>query len=192
MANKQGSLGDRFAELTVVLVTVAALAAGWFYKSSVENASVSFEAEGITAQAPKGWLTSDTSGDELLRTVDRNSTGFGTTYVLRQVAITSEATASEVASTVALEHAQNLLGFSMLDQQEVRDANGRNAYMITYAFVESNPDVTHAAIPSVVRGSDFIYVSGERAIVVSFQADEANYDLDLGRFYRFLQSLDFS
>lgn len=192
MANKQGSLGDRFAEITVILVTVVALAAGWFYKSSVENASVPFEAEGVSVQTPKGWLTSDSSNDELLRTVDKNSNGFGTTYVIRQIAITSEATASEVASTVALDHAQNLLGFSMLDQQEVRDANGRNAYMITYAFVESNPDVTHAAIPSVVRGADFIYVSGERAIVVSFQAGEENYDLDLGRFYRFLQSLDFS
>lgn len=192
MANNQGSLGDRFAEITVILVTVVALAAGWFFKSSIENASIPFEAEGITAQAPKGWLNFEPSGEELFRAVDRNSSGFGTTYVIRQIAVTSEATASEVASAVSLGHAQDLLGFSMLDQQEVRDVNGRNAYMLTYAFVESNPDVTHAAIPSVVRGTDFIYVSGERAIVVSFQADEKNYDLDLGRFYRFLQSLNFS
>ena len=192
MANHQGSLGDRFAEITVILVTVVALAAGWFFKSSIENASVPFEAEGISAQAPKGWLNFEPSGEELFRAVDRNSSGFGTTYVIRQIAVTSEATASEVASAVSLGHAQDLLGFSMLDQQEVRDINGRNAYMLTYAFVESNPDVTHAAIPSVVRGADFIYVSGERAIVVSFQADEKNYDLDLGRFYRFLQSLNFS
>lgn len=192
MANKQGSLGDRFAEITVILVTVAALAAGWFFKSSVENASVPFEAQGVSAQAPKGWLTSDTAGDELFRAVDRNSTGFGATYVVRQITITSEATASEVASAVALDHAQNLLGFQMLDQQEVRDANGRSAYMLSYVYVESDPNVTHGAIPSVVRGDDFIYLSGERAIVVSFQADEKNYELDLGRFYRFLQSLDFS
>jgi len=190
--NKQGSLGDRFAEITVILVTVIALTAGWFYKSGLENASVPFEAEGISAQAPKGWLNYEPSGEELFRTVDRYSSGFSTTYVIRQIAVTSEATTSEVASAVALGHAQDMLGFSMLDQQEVRDINGRNAYMITYAYVESNPDVTHAAIPSVVRGADFIYVSGERAIVVSYQADEENYDLDLGRFYRFLQSLDFS
>lgn len=192
MANNQGSLGDRFAEITVVLVTVIALVAGWFFKASIENASVPFEANGITVQAPKNWLKSEGNGEELLRTIDRTSTGFGTTYAIREIAVTSEATTSEVASTVALDHAQNLLGFSMLDQQEVRDINGRNAYMITYAFVESNPDVTHATIPSVVRGADFIYVSGERAIVVSFQAAEENYDIDLSRFYRFLQSLDFS
>lgn len=191
MANKQGSLGDRFAEITVVLVTVIALTAGWFYKSSVENASVPFEAEGLTAEAPKGWLQSGASDTVLFRTVDRNSSGFGATYVIRQVAITSEATTSEVASLVAFEHAQNLIAFRMLDQQEVKDINGRDAYMINYVFVESDPNVTHASIPSVVRGKDLVYLNGDRAIVVSFQSDENNYDLDLGRFYLFLKSINF-
>ena len=172
-------------------MTIVALAAGWFYKSSVENASVSFEAEGITADAPKGWLQAGASGDELLRTVDRNSSGFGATYVVRQIAISSEATTSEVASLVALEHAQSLLAFKMLDQQEVVDINGRNAYMISYVFVESNPDITHASVPSVVRGTDFVYLNGDRAVVVSFQADEKNYERDLGRFYLFLESIKF-
>lgn len=191
MTNKQGSLGDRFAEISVILITLIALMLGWFYKSSVENAAVAFEAEGIRADVPKGWLQAGATSDEILRTVDRNASGFGATYVIRQIAITSEATSSEVASAVTLDHAQKLVAFRMLDQQEVTDANGRNAYMISYVFVESNSDVTHEEIPSVVRGSDFIYLNGDRAIVVSFQADQNNYDLDLGRFYRFLQSLNF-
>ena len=191
MDNKQGSLGDRFAEITVVLVTLVALTAGWFFKSSVENAAVPFEAEGITAEAPKGWLQAGAEGDILLRTVDINSNGFGATYIVRQIAITSDATASEVASLLTLEHAQNLTAFRMLDQQEAKDINGRDAYMINYVFVESNPDVTHVDIPSVVRGKDLVYLNGDRAIVVSFQADENNYDLDLGRFYIFLESIQF-
>lgn len=191
MDNKKGSLGDRFAEITVVLVTLVALTTGWFFKSSVENASVPFEAEGITAEAPKGWLQAGAEGDILMRTVDINSSGFGATYTIRQIAITSEATTSEVASLLTLEHAQNLTAFRMLDQQEVKDSNGRNAYIINYVFVESNPDVTHAEIPSVVRGKDIVYLNGERAVVVSFQADENNYDLDLGRFYIFLESIQF-
>lgn len=191
MTNKQSSLGDRFAEVTVILVTLIALTAGWFFKSSVENASVSFEAEGISAEAPKGWLHTDTEGDTLLKTVDINSTGFGAIYTIRQIAITSEATTSEVASLLALEHAQNKIAFRMLNQQEVKDINGRDAYMIEYVFVESNPDLTHAEIPSVVRGQDLVYLDGERAIAVSFQADANNYELDLGRFYLFLKSITF-
>lgn len=191
MDNKQGSLGDRFAEITVVLVTLIALTAGWFFKSSVENAAVPFEAEGIKAEAPKGWLQAGTEGDILLHSVDINSSGFGATYIIRQIAVTSEATTSEVASLLTLEHAQNLTAFRMLDQQQVKDINGRDAYMINYVFVESNPDVTHADIPSVVRGKDLVYLNGDHAIVVSFQADENNYDLDLGRFYTFLKSIQF-
>lgn len=191
MVNKQASLGDRFAEITVILVTVIALVAGWFYKLGIENASIPFSVEGITAQAPKNWLQSEVSGNEILHTLDINSSGFPTTYMISQIAITSEATSSEVASNVAFERAQKLLAFRMLDQQEVTDINGRSAYMLSYVFVESNPDLTHAQIPSVVRGIDLIYLAGDRAVVVSFQADENDYDLDLGRFYTFLKSINF-
>lgn len=191
MDNKQGSLGDRFAEITVVLITLVALTAGWFFKSGVENAAVPFEAEGITAETPKGWLYTGAEGNILLRTVDINSSGFGATYTIRQIAITSEATPSDVASLVALQYAQDLIAFRVLDQQEVKDINGRDAYMLSYVFVEANPDLTHNDIPSIVRGMDLVYRNGERAIVVSFQADETNYDLDLGRFYTFLKSIKF-
>lgn len=189
MSKRKISLGDQYAEISVIVVTLIALIAGWFYKSSIENASLPFEAEGITVQAPKGWLQTS-SEDELLRTIDLNSKGFGATYVIHTVAITNEATASEVATIVALDHAQDLLGFRVLDQRAVK-VYGRDAYEISYVFVESNPDVTHNEIPSIVRGVDYVFLSGERAVVVSFQADEKSFDLDFGRFERFLQSLSF-
>ncbi|NJN79313.1 MAG: hypothetical protein HC797_01915, partial [Anaerolineales bacterium] len=140
MHTKQVSLGDRYAEVTVIILTAIALVFGWFYKASIENASLPFEAEGIIAEAPKGWLQTS-SDNELLRTVDINSKGFGATYVIHTVAITSDATASEVATIVALDHAQNLLAFRVLDQREVK-VYGRDAYEISYVFVESNPDLT--------------------------------------------------
>ena len=58
MENKKISLGDRYAEITVIIVTIIALLAGWCYKSSVENSSIPFNVEGITAHARKGWLQS--------------------------------------------------------------------------------------------------------------------------------------
>jgi len=190
MPSKQTSLGDRFAEIAVILVTVIALAAGGFFKSSIENASLPFNVEGVSAQAPKDWLQSSPSGDTLLKTVDIRSGGFGATYLIRRVAVGPDVQASEVAGILSLEYAQKLLAFRVLDQREVT-VYGRDAYEISYVFVESNPDVTHDQFPRVVRGMDYIYMNGDHAIVVSFQTEENKYDLDLPRFLLFLRSIKF-
>jgi len=190
MENKKVSLGDRYAEIAVILITVIALIAGWFYKSSVENSSVPFNVESISAQAPKGWLQSGPSGDELLRTTDRSSSGFNTTYILRDMPLAAGATASQVANLLTLSHGQDLLAFRLLDQRDVT-VYGKAAYELSYVYVESNPNLTHKNIPSVVRGMDYIFMNGNSAVVGSFWADEKNYDLDLGRFHLFLQSITY-
>lgn len=190
MENKTVSLGDRYAEIAVFAIVALALVVGWFYKSSVENRSIPFATEGISAQAPKGWLQVKTSGDEILRTMDRSANRFGTTYVLRNVPVAADATASQVANRLILEHSQNFVAFRALEQREVK-IYGRNAYEISYVFVETNSDVTYAQIPSVVRGIDYVFINGASAVTVSFWADEKNYDLDLSRFQRFVQSIQY-
>jgi hypothetical protein len=190
MENKKISLGDRYAEATVIFITIIALIVGWFYKSSVENSSIPFNVDGITAQAPKGWLQSEPSGDELLRTTDRTSSGFSTTYVLRKIPLAADTTPSQVSNILTLGYGQDLMAFRVLDQREVTTFN-KNAYELSYVFVESNPNLTHKNIPSVVRGTDYIFVNGSYAVVVSFWADDKNYDRDLNRFHLFLKSISY-
>ncbi len=190
MENKNISLGDRYAEITVIVITIIALIAGWFYKSSIENSSVPFNVEGISAQAPKGWRQSSPSGDELLHTIDLSSNGFNTAYVLRKIPIASDATAAQLASQLTLEHGQNLLAFRVLDQREVT-VYGRVAYELSYVFVESNPDLTHNDMPSVVHGDDYIFMNSSDAIVASYWADEKNYNRDLSRFHLFIDSINY-
>jgi hypothetical protein len=190
MENKTLSLGDRYAEIAVFAITVIALVVGWFYKSGVENRSVPFEAKGISAQAPQGWLQAKVKGDEILRVTDTSSGGFGTTYVLRNIPVAADATASQVASRLILEHGQNFTAFRVLEQREVK-IYGRNAYEVIYVFVESNPDLTYNQMPSIVRGVDYIFIKDKFAVTASFWAGEKNYDLDLGRFQRFVQSINY-
>ena len=78
----------------------------------------------------------------------------------------------------------------MLDQREVK-VYGRIAYELSYVYVESNPNLTHKNIPSVVRGIDYIFMNGNGALVVSFWADDKNYALDLDRFLLFLRSITY-
>jgi len=190
MENKTVSLGDRYAEITVFVITIVALFAGWFYKSSVENRSIPFEAKGISAQAPKGWLQAKVEGDEILHTTDFSTSGFGTTYVLRSIPVAADASASQVASMLILEHSQNFTAFRVLEQREVK-IYGRNAYEVSYVFVEADPDIAKNQLPSVVRGMDYIFINDKSSITASFWADEKNYDLDLGRFQRFVQSIKY-
>ncbi|KXK11005.1 MAG: hypothetical protein UZ14_CFX002002973 [Chloroflexi bacterium OLB14] len=190
MNTKHISLGDRYAEISVILVTIIALLFGWFYKSSIENASLPFDVNGVTAETPKNWLQSEPNGTELLRTVDINSKGFSTTYLINKMAVASDVPALEVASLVSLQYAQKLLAFRVLSQQEVQ-VYGRDAYELNYVFIESNPDLTHSELPKVVRGTDYIFVKDGQAVIITYQADEKNYALDLNRFLLFLKSINF-
>ncbi|MCJ7431953.1 MAG: hypothetical protein MUO77_00550, partial [Anaerolineales bacterium] len=80
--------------------------------------------------------------------------------------------------------------FRVLNQQRVTAA-GREAYEVSYVFVESNPNLTHAQLPMVVRGVDTIFLNGDQAVMVTYWAGTGNFELDLSRFQLFLRSLKF-
>jgi hypothetical protein len=188
MANKTTptttpSLGDRYAELTVILLTVIALIAGWAFKSSVEDRSVAFESMGISAQVPAGWRQAQTEG-ELLHASDRFATGFGTTYLITEIPIASDAEPGQVASIFNLERAQELDSYRILSQEAVI-IGGREAFKTSY------PNLTRDVLPKVVLGADYIFMDEEKAVAVTYWADQENYDSDLARFYRFLSTVKF-
>lgn len=184
------SSGDRYAELSVLAVAMLALALGWALKASVEARSAPFQAEGITAQVPGGWLRMTGTDGEQLRVTDPASEGFGTTYVIGTRPVVAGATEAQVASLVTLSRGQALTAYRVLDQQSVT-VNGRSAYKVTFVYVEADPDLTHGQLPQVVRGVEFIFLAGDRAVLVSYHADETVYEADFGRFRRFLNSVIF-
>jgi len=184
------SLGDRFAELSVVILTLVALTAGWLLKTSVENRSQLFKSGNITAQTPAGWLAVKTDGNEVLHVTDRTTNGYGTTYLIQVDAAPADGQAGQIVSLLTLERGNTLTGYRVLNQQDVL-VQGRKAVEIDYVYVESVANLTHAVIPAVVRGLDYIFVSNGQAVIVSYRADQSVYDTDLSRFYRFLVSVKY-
>ncbi len=187
---RTGSLGDRFAEITVLALTLVALALGWWLKTSVQNRSRVFDAGNISAQTPAGWLLQKPSGNEVLHVTDRTSTGFGTTYIIEQQAVPADADPNQVAGLLSLDRGNKLTAYRVLKQQDVQVA-GRSAVEIDYVYVESDANVTHAVIPAVVRGLDYVFVQNGQAVVVTYRADQSLFDSSLGRFLRFLVSVKF-
>jgi hypothetical protein len=184
------SLGDRFAELSVILLTLVALALGWLLMSGVENRSQAFTSGNITAQTPAGWLALNPGGNEILHITDRTASGFGTTYLIQEEAVPTDAQAGQIVGLLTLERGNSLTSYRVLHQQEVL-VQGRKAIQINYVYVESAANLTHAVIPAVVRGLDYVFVNGGKAVIVTYRADQSVYDTDLGRFYRFLVSVKY-
>jgi len=190
LTKKTFSFGDHFSEWLVAGVTLVALLAGWLYKSSVENRSVQFENSGINAQTPQGWHNLTPQGDEVLHVSDPLSSGFGTTYIVQRIPVEAGSVVGQAASLLTLQRGQQLTAYRVLDQKPVT-VYGQAAYEMSYVFVESDPNLTHDKFPNIVHGLDYIYMSGDHVIVVTYWAEKHSYDYDLGRFQRFLRSLKF-
>ncbi len=190
LPSKTISTGYRFADWAVIAVTVVALLAGWLTKNSVENRSIPFEGSGISAQTPQGWLMTNAQGNEILHVTDPLSSGFGTTYIIENIPVASDATVGQAVSLLTLQRGQALTAYRVLEQKQVT-VFGQAAYEIGYAFVESNPNLTYNQIPNIVRGLDYIFLNGDHAIVATYWADENAFESDLGRFQRFLSTLKF-
>jgi hypothetical protein len=184
------SLGDRYAEIAVIIVTLVALLAGWLYMGSVESRTFPFEAEGLTASMPAGWIQSEPGSDVLMQVRQRASAGFQTEYTVTQQPLTAESGLNEVVSLLTIRYGQELTAFRVLSQQAVT-VGGREAYEVSYAYVEADPNISHLDLPVVVRGLDYIFLNGEKAIIVTYRASEAEYQGGLAAFLRFLHSLQF-
>jgi hypothetical protein len=184
------SLGDRFAEISVLLLTLVALAAGWLLKTNIENRSQAFTSGKISAQTPAGWLTFNPVGNEVLHVADRTAGGFGTTYLIEQQTVAADTQAGQITGMLTLERGNSLTGYRVLGQQEVL-VQGHKASEIDYVYVESAANLSRAVMPAVVKAKDYVFVNGGQVVIVSYCADQSVFDMDLGRFYRFLVSVKF-
>lgn len=182
--------GDRLSVLSVILLALVALVAGWFLKAGVENRSQAFTTGSISANIPTGWLELTPAGNEVLHLTDRTPGGYGTTYLIETKAVPTDADPGQVAGLLTLERGTNLTAYRVLNQQGVL-IQGQEAIEIDYVYVESAANLSHAVVPAVVRGVDYIFVKNGQAVIVGYRADQSNFDTDLGRFYRFLVSVRF-
>jgi hypothetical protein len=187
---KTFSPSEHFSDWLVVAITLVALLAGWFFKSSVENRSVLLESQAIYAETPQGWHVSAPEGNEVLHVSDPMSSGFGTTYTVQHIPIEADSGIGQAASLLTLQRGQQLTAYRVLDQKPVT-VFGQSAYELSYVFVESDPNLTHDKFPNIVRGLDTIYLAGDHVVVVTYWAEKQTYEYDLGRFQRFLKSLKF-
>jgi hypothetical protein len=190
MENKNISLGDRYAEITVVALTAIALLVGWMFKSSVESRSVPFTSGAVSAVLPAGWLQSEGKDGDLVRVTDRTSSGFATTYKIRYAEVSKDVTYDQFASADTRSLGQNLIAFRVLSQQQAT-VNGQDAFELKYVFVESDPNAARQELPVVVQGLEYIFIKDGKAVAITYWASQAEYDAGLNLFQGFLTSIKY-
>ena len=168
---------DRWVDVIVVAVVVAALFLGWKVKAAAENRTALYEAEGLKLRYPAGWVRAEVKPPSLLQVEDHMAKGFATQLVAQRRPLPG-ALAKPLAAaqqSLALERGRLWNAYRELGVEEAVSVAGHMGMHVTFAYVETHPDPFLENLPMVVRGEDYIFAQEGEAYIFTLAASEANY-----------------
>jgi RsiW-degrading membrane proteinase PrsW (M82 family) len=176
--------------LTLV-VAVAALAAGWLLRETVESRTRGYtDPSGVQINYPERWrLDTRNAQDGRLRVREANATdGFPTTLELRWVPIDASvsptASVASVANSLAVDRGRTQPAFR--PYALVIDRTDANRASLDYVFVYVPGSAMQESLPVVVLGRDRYLRRGDRVYVFSVQSTEENLELATRAFDQFV------
>ncbi|MDQ3706688.1 MAG: hypothetical protein M3437_16005 [Chloroflexota bacterium] len=192
---------ERVSALLVVLVTLAALIAGFLLRDSAESATRSFTTPyNLTVGYPEGWRINDSDAANRVVMSEPGSGRFPTTFEVTSVVVDASASFTDVLGTVgqnlATSRGADLTAYKVLDiQNQTGEGNNRAALMIKglpamitrYAYVSTPNSVFTEGLPTVVVGTDYLLRKDNRVYVFTVQSTEENEPDAKARFERFVQ-----
>jgi len=175
---------DRLSALAVGIVTLVALVLGTVLKSSVENRSQHIERKGISASLPANWVIEEGAGNLIFVSWDPFVPDVR--YSVSLESNDGDHPLAEVAAERNTVLEKVLEAFRILDETPII-RRGRNGYKVTYAFVDTQVQ----GLPLVLQGMDYYFPADGKAMIISLQAHERDYEEALLRFEPFLDSVSF-
>jgi len=170
---------ERNSVIFVIVMAVVSLILGGMVKTAVSDQTRTVTQNGITAQVPSGWLVQDGTGD--LRIVVRNPQSLNTRYRVNVVD-------GDALASAAAERNQNRArmdeSYRVLDETPIV-VNGRDGFKVSYAIV----DAEDVGMPSVIEGVDYYFAEGDEIVIVSYEAEEANYAAGFPYFQHFRETV---
>lgn len=179
---------DRFSAVLVVIVFAAAIGLGLLLRQQSMGETwpyISQEA-GIEGTYPAGWLT-DEEGSYVVRIRDPKARPYKTQYQITVVPAGGQTSIRNVLDNLTLQRSVSLPAYRVLSVEE-----GGGAEAVTqmeFVFVQTDPNPFIERLPVVVRGLDRVVLDGNRAVIVTYMAEEASYFANLAGFERFVASL---
>lgn len=179
----------RWADLTVVVLVVVALIAGWLLREAVLSRATPFTVGNVSGRYPAGW-TKETGDDLLLRVRDPRGGESGAMFELRTRALAAEANPAMVLNALTLERAAQTTAYQTLRTEQVM-VGGRAATSRTFTYVSVNRNPYQERLPVVMKGMDLILEGDDRAIIATFVDRADDYDTSYRYFLAFVESLEF-
>jgi len=170
---------ERNSVILVILMAVISLILGGMVKTAVSDQTRTVTQNGITAQLPAGWLVQNGTGD--LRIVARNPQSLNTRYRVNLL------DGDELAAAAAQRNENRArldASYRVLEETPIV-VNGRDGYKVSYAFVNAADE----GMPSVIEGVDYYFAEGDEIIVVSFEAEKADFAAGFSQFQQFRKTV---
>jgi RsiW-degrading membrane proteinase PrsW (M82 family) len=175
---------DRQANALTIVVSAVMFIIGVFGWNSAVS-STSFEAAGIRGAYP-AYFSIVTKEGEAFRVADRM--GSGVEFALRVVTLSAGDNIGTITALLASERAANNLTYRVVRTAE-ETIRGKPATVQEFAWVD--PGGLTGAIPRVIQGLDYIFVSENRAVIATLVATPATIGEAEPLFKDFVNSLSF-
>jgi RsiW-degrading membrane proteinase PrsW (M82 family) len=178
--------GDRQANLATVIVFAVLLVIGIIGWSAIVNGTRAFSNASISGSYPSSYGLVKSANNEVLHVADK--LGTGAEYLITTRDLTAGQTVQSVSSLLAAQRGSDSLIYKTFDTRQ-DTVNGKPVTIQQFAYVDSGGFT--GAVPRVVQGLDYIFVTGNKAVVVTLLATPETVGDVQPSFDSFVRSLSF-
>jgi hypothetical protein len=175
--------GQRLADGLVILLVILALAGGWALKVSAENQIVPYLLDGLHLNLSSGGRIA--SMENGVRSVELAGSFGATRFEVRnqplQGVISIPQALLAASDALTLERARTFTAYHTLEVDETL-LLGEIGLLVSYVFVEEDPNALSQQLPVVMRGEDRLSLLNGHLLIFTVQAEQSRFTAAQGRF----------
>jgi hypothetical protein len=184
---------QRFSHYFTISVCIGALLIALNMRTQFTTASTFYTnvQAGISVRYPQGWLLNEDDADYVMRVRDLTRMGYKTTIQVGIEPVGSGASAQNVLALLSIRRSTTLATYRSLSSEAIVLPNELTGLRQRFYFTATETDPFLESIPVVVSGEDIVVIQRGQAVVITFLADSATFDVEYAVFQRFLANLEF-
>jgi RsiW-degrading membrane proteinase PrsW (M82 family) len=180
------TVGDRQANLATIIVFAVLLVIGIIGWGVVVNGTQAFSNANISGAYPTNYGMVKATNNEVLHVADK--LGTGAEFLITTRDLTEGQNVQSVSSVLAAQRGGESLIYKTFDSRQ-ETVNGKPATVQQFAYVDSGG--LTGAVPRVTQGVDYIFVTGNKAVIVTLLATPETVGEVQPSFDAFVRSLSF-